>query len=167
VPVPVTMRKQVYELTVEDLRRTPVWEFALDEEGVDGQDEATVRPRELRGQLDPADGMMVLRARFVLADGSEHVGYVTPPSDDDTGLGVLQPVIVGDAGQVVFWHGTIEPTRAAMDASYRALGKTSPSDVFPIRFHSDVPLSCGPSSGAINGFLVVEDMQSGRVRELR
>ncbi len=48
------IRKQVYELTVDDLDRHPVWEFALDEEGEEGQDEATVRPYEPQGVLDPA-----------------------------------------------------------------------------------------------------------------
>ena len=54
------IRKQVYELTTEDLERHPVWEFALDEEGEEGQDEATVRPYELQGTLDPAEGMFVI-----------------------------------------------------------------------------------------------------------
>ena len=40
------IRKQVYQLTLDDLERTPVWEFALDEEVEEGQDEATVRPVE-------------------------------------------------------------------------------------------------------------------------
>src|SRR5262252_1978828 len=45
------VRKQVFDLTVEDLDRYPVWEFALDEEGDEGQDEATVRPYEPHGPL--------------------------------------------------------------------------------------------------------------------
>lgn len=161
------MRKQVYELTLADLHRTPAWEFALDEEDVEGQDEATVRPHHFEGQVDPSAGMMVVRARFRLADGSEQLGYLTPPSDDDVGLGVLQPVIVASGGQVIFWHGSMEPSRAEMDASYVRLGKTAPSHVFPLRFYSDVPLACGPLSGEIGGFLVLEDWRSGRTRELR
>src|SRR5205814_561097 len=38
------IRKQVYNLTAADLSEHPVWEFAEDEEGTEGQDEATVRP---------------------------------------------------------------------------------------------------------------------------
>jgi hypothetical protein len=49
----MNFRKQVYELTVEDLRQHPVWEFALDEEGEEGQDEATVRPFVSSGSVDP------------------------------------------------------------------------------------------------------------------
>ena len=33
------IRKQVYELTISDIEEFPVWEFASDEEGDDGQDE--------------------------------------------------------------------------------------------------------------------------------
>jgi hypothetical protein len=43
------VRKQVYDLTVADLEQHAVWEFALDEEGEEGQDEATIRPYESRG----------------------------------------------------------------------------------------------------------------------
>jgi hypothetical protein len=60
-------RKQVYALTIADFERFGVWEFALDEEGREGQDEATVRPREFDDPLDPADGNFVVRARFTLA----------------------------------------------------------------------------------------------------
>ena len=50
-------RKQVYELANSDFIRCPVWEFALDEEGAEGQDEATVRPYLYDGDLDPSLGM--------------------------------------------------------------------------------------------------------------
>lgn len=65
------IRKQVYELTLDDLRKSPVWEFALDEEGEEGQDEATVRPCEIPAPLDPADGPFIIRALFTLADGAQ------------------------------------------------------------------------------------------------
>jgi hypothetical protein len=161
------MRKQVYELTLADLRRVPVWEFALDEEGVEGQDEATVRPHEFEAKVDPSAGMLIVRAKFHLADGSESLGYVTPSLDPDAGLGTHQPVIVAEGGQVRFWFGAWMPDRAAMDASYLLLGKPDPSVVFPVRFDSDVPLECGHSSGEIDGFLFLEDLISRRTRVLR
>jgi len=68
------IRKQVYQLTLDDLERTPVWEFALDEEVEEGQDEATVRPVEGPFPLDPAGGMFVVRARFRLGDGTRLTG---------------------------------------------------------------------------------------------
>jgi hypothetical protein len=53
------IRKQVYELTTDDLEHFPVWEFALDEEGDEVQDEATVRPRESSAPLNPEEGMFL------------------------------------------------------------------------------------------------------------
>ena len=38
------VRKPVDKLTPADLEQFPFWEFALDEEGIAGQDETTVRP---------------------------------------------------------------------------------------------------------------------------
>ena len=161
------MRKQVYDLTISDLSSAPVWEFALDEEGIEGQDEATVRPYEFDGPANPSDGMLVVSARFELADGSELVGYLTPPSDDDSGLGVLQPVIVTTSGQVAFWQGVVEPSRADLDRSYDRIGRVDPTQVFPIRFRSAIPLTCGVVLGAIDGFLLLDDWETGRTRVLR
>jgi hypothetical protein len=48
------VRKQVYDLTLADFDVAPVWEFASDEEGVAGQDEATVRPYEVSFPIDAA-----------------------------------------------------------------------------------------------------------------
>jgi len=70
------MRKPVYELTLADLEAQPVWEFALDEEGVPGQDEATVRPYATNGQPVPEGGMFVVRAAFTLAGSARRAGYL-------------------------------------------------------------------------------------------
>ncbi|WP_338438878.1 hypothetical protein [Synechococcus elongatus] len=59
------IRKQVYELTADDLDQHAVWEFALDEKGEERQDEATVRPYEGNQPLNPTDGMFIVRALFV------------------------------------------------------------------------------------------------------
>src|SRR5512132_118621 len=39
------IRKQVTDLRPDDLAPYPIWEFALDEEGEEGQDEETVKPQ--------------------------------------------------------------------------------------------------------------------------
>lgn len=161
---PSTLRKSVVDLTVADFDRFPVWEFALDEEGEEGQDETTVRPYPLTGDLDPAAGMFVVRARFRLADSTEMSGYLTPPVQGDSSLGTLQPIIITGEGQVLFWWGAIEPPRSHVAASYRRLGKALPSHVFPLEFSSDVPMIGGPVRGQLPGFLLLEDWQSGRTR---
>jgi hypothetical protein len=151
------VRKQVYELSIADLVRSPAWEFALDEEDVDGQDEATVRPYRSNGDLDPeGGGQFVVLASFVLADGSRMQGYLTP-SPDGADLGSIHPCIVTSLGQVAFWCGRIEPTSEQLAADYARLGKITSAQVFPIQFRSEVPLLSGPIAGKIPGFLVLGD----------
>jgi hypothetical protein len=160
------IRKQVYELSISDLRRCPVWEFALDEEGQEGQDEATVRPHTIKEMLDSASGMFVIRASFELADGTSMQGYMTPPRQGDTDLGTVQPVIVSDQGQVIFWCGAIKPTEKDIQTSYAVLGKAA-SKVFPVRYESDVPLIGGVVRGSIPGFLHLENWKDGKVGIIR
>ena len=150
--MPTKIRRQVYELTLSDLSSSPAWEFALDEEGEPDQDEATVRPYPFTGSVDPSVGMLIVAARFWLADGTEMRGYLTPPSSDDRSLGTIQPQIVTDGGQVSFWLGRCPPNKIR---AYQLLGRDAES-VFPIRFESAVPLLGGAVFGTVPGFLCLE-----------
>ncbi|MFZ1105782.1 MAG: hypothetical protein WAN86_23485 [Hyphomicrobiaceae bacterium] len=159
------IRRQVYDLSLADLQRFPVWEFALDEEGEEGQDEATVRPYPYQyvGVLDPSWGMFVVCASFVLADGTSMWGYLTP-SHDATDLGTIQPIIITPQGQVSFWCGILEPTSEGISASYGRLDKTSCSQVFPLQFASEVELLSGRLTGSIPGFLMLKEIGGRDVR---
>jgi len=157
------IRKQVYELTVDDVRQRPVWEFALDEEGEEGQDEATVRPCDISGAVDPSDGPFIVRAAFTLADGTQMHGCFTTPTSDDDGLSTLQPVIISERGQVLFWHGVIAPDAQSLAESYGKLGRDA-ARAFPIQVVSDVELVGGPIRATIPGFLVLEDWKTGKTR---
>jgi len=159
-----SIRRQVYELTPADLERFPVWEFALDEEGEEGQDEATVRPYEVSGPLDPADGMFIVRASLTLSDGTRLTGYVTPPVQGEDGLSTFQPAVVVPDGQVSFWCGMVVPAPEHISKSYSLLGKASPTHVFPLHFESDVALVGGPVAGEVPGFVVLEDFTTMRTR---
>lgn len=44
MPTTAETRKPIDGLTLADLEAFPIWEFAIDEEGVEGQDETWVRP---------------------------------------------------------------------------------------------------------------------------
>ena len=145
-------RKQIDQLTAEDFDASPVWEFALDEEGEPGQDECTVRPFQTEGPIDASSGMFVIRATFTLADGSTAAGYVTPPNESDEDLDAIQPVVITNDGQLMFWWGVLEPQRTWIDSAYAKLGRDS-ADVFPIHFLSDIDSTHGPISGKIPGFL--------------
>jgi hypothetical protein len=157
------IRKQVYELTLDDLGTFPVWEFRLDSEGEEGRDESTVRPCTPSSPIDAGDRMFVVRAVFTMADGSTMRGYLTPPRGDDASIGTLQPIIVTDRGQVRLWCGTAAPGAKRLAHSYDLLGREA-ARVFPVQFASDVELVGGPVTGSVPGFLVLEDFQTRRTR---
>ena len=161
---PTPIRRQVYDLTPSDLEPHAVWEFALDEEGVEGQDEATVRPQEASGPIDPAEGMFIVRASMTLADGTRHVGYLTPSAAGGADLSACQPAVVVADGQVSFWRGMMALRPEDLSGSYALLKKGSRADVFPIRFESDVPLVDGPVAGVVPGFLILEDFKTMRTK---
>jgi hypothetical protein len=112
------IRKQVYELTNDDLQRYPVWEFASDEEREAGQDEATVRPYS-DGPANPGAGKLVVRAKFIFADGTLTAGYLTPPiARNRDNLGIIQPQIITTNGKshsgteyVSYFRGSVEGLR--------------------------------------------------------
>jgi len=138
------------------LSERPAWEFALDEEGEEGQDEATVRPYAVSGALDPADGMFVVAARFMLSDGSRMQGYLTPPVRVNFSFGIIQPHIVTSNGQVSFWFGIETPDDASLRGYYDLLGRQAPS-VFPMRYQSAIEIVGGPVVGTVTGFGYLED----------
>jgi hypothetical protein len=138
----------VYELTAEDLDRTPVWEFALDEEGLPGQDETTVRPRPDLSTVDYRGGMFVVRTRFVAANATEFFGHANP--DPFVG-GIQHPHIVTTDGHVGFWWGIREPSQEDLADAYRRLG-TNADRLFPLRFEATVKLAGPPLQGTLHGF---------------
>ena len=150
--MPTKVRKPVSELTIDDFLASPVWEFALDEESEEGQDETTVRPYSFTDALDSSAGTFLVEAAFRLADGTSMRGYLTPPPADDPSLGAIQPLIITERGQVGFWWGRLPLDTAS---SYEMLGRDAAS-VFPIHFESSVPLVTGPVSGTLPGFLCLE-----------
>jgi hypothetical protein len=143
------IRKQVYELSLSDIMEFPVWEFAVDEEGEEGQDEATVKPLEFTAPLDPSDGMFVVQAEFLLANGAKCKGYLSPAPQNE--LGYIQPVIITEKGQISFWSGIMQPSQDVIAANYHSLGKLS-EQIFPLTFKSNIDILGGSIEGVINGF---------------
>jgi hypothetical protein len=141
------IRKEVYRLTVADLRRTPVWYFPFDES--DGNDEGIVEARPKAQVVDPHDGMFAVRARFVAHDGRRYEGYFTPSFSD--AISDTQPTIVVGGTQIGFWFGIAPPRRAQIRRSYRTLSTDAPH-LFPLRYASAVRTAGGPSSGVVRGF---------------
>jgi hypothetical protein len=74
-PTTLETRKAVDSLTAPDLAAFPVWEFALDEEGVDGQDETWVKPVDTR--VIPACAYsLVVSVELTPACGGTHAGVI-------------------------------------------------------------------------------------------
>ena len=51
--------KPVEELTIEDLKESPIWEWAINEEGNGEQDETWVRPSETKNFTEELNGSIV------------------------------------------------------------------------------------------------------------
>ncbi|MGH2921384.1 MAG: hypothetical protein ACRDKU_04875, partial [Gaiellaceae bacterium] len=144
-----TERKQLTDLTLADLARCPVWEFAIDEEGEPGQDEETLRPRGGPSPVDPSDGLFLVAARLTTADGTQLGGYVMTSDARDE---AHSPTVLTEAGETVpFWYGIVKPSRTNLEDAYRTLGKDA-SELFPIRVEALVPTTSGPLVSEINGF---------------
>ncbi|MFZ0200986.1 MAG: hypothetical protein WB523_15640 [Candidatus Sulfotelmatobacter sp.] len=143
------IRKPVYELTRLDLQQSPLWEFCSDEEGVSGQDEATVKPSQDSEVPAYSPGAYIIAADFVLADGSPAEGYIYSGEPHD--LGCTQPNVVFPDGQINFWLGIIPATNERLSALYQRLGKKAES-VFPIHYKTRVPINGKPMKGVVEGF---------------
>jgi hypothetical protein len=144
------IRKQVTDLRPDDLERFSIWEFALDEEGEQSQDEATVRPRPDLQRADPGEGMFVIRAEFVAADGTRFDGFVSP--HEEASVTHTQPTIVTNAGQVNFWFGLFPPGPGAVEGAYRTLGKSA-AELFPVRYRALVEHGGAVLDGEVQAFL--------------
>ena len=95
------IRKPNVNLTTEDLHSFPSWEYAIDEEGVPGQDETWVKPvpRSVWSDEDPG---VFLAADLMLANGAEHSGCLY------AAFGELGPGYLLSDGEAVFVEGFIK-----------------------------------------------------------
>ena len=155
------IRKPIDKLTIADLERFAVWEYAIDEEGLLGQDETTVRPADRRAPLKFEPGTIV-RATAKLADGTKLASYVAPVSNVWLGVDDVQPVIVCRAGQIGFWFGAVRPGREELDRYYAMLGK-GPAEIFPLTFVPSVPFVRGVSSCVVDAFYYLENGKTAAI----
>jgi hypothetical protein len=143
------IRKQVYNLTEHDLQSHSVWEFCSDEEEIDGQDEATVRPSNEGEVSNSPPGRYIVAADLVLADGSQVAGYIYSCEPHD--FGCTQPNVILADGQINFWFGIIPPNSDRLRVLYQRLGKSAAS-VFPILYQTRVPINDKLVKGTVEGF---------------
>jgi hypothetical protein len=149
------IRKQVYELTAQDFLDHAIWEFCSDETGLEGQDEATVRPTNKTELTDELPGACVIAAKVGFADGSWGTGYLYNCRQDD--IGCLQPNLLAGASQVNFWLGWLRfiPNAAErVQVGYRKIGKTNDA-VFPASFESTLKVKGQTLKAIVPGFMAL------------
>ena len=152
---------QFGDLTPGHFERHPVWVQChvvdYDEPWYDDTDEETFRPWLEPLPADHGDGMLLVRADFILADGTRLQGFVTPlpplqPAKGDDALGYQQPQLFLPSGQRrAFWYGGMPVPAEDKDELYTALGRAV-AEVFPIRFEAQPGLTTGITAGTLAGF---------------
>jgi hypothetical protein len=165
--------RQFGDLTARDFQAHPVWVGChtadYDQPWYDQTDEETFRPFMGKLPASPEEGMLLVRARAVLSDGTTFPAMVTPafPDEAEDGgriLGTQQPSVFAPTARVMFWYGGFEPTPEAIDSAYRALGAKSAAAVFPLRFEVESGLTSGQANAVVKGFYWLRDFKDVTVR---
>ena len=146
--------KQFGDLSPADFDTHPVWIACHTEDYAEPwfneTDEETFRPWTGALPVNPSDGMLLVRARFELRDGSPHDGFLTPAFKEGD-LGMLQPHLFVAGESFGFWGGMFDVRADRRTAFYTALGK-GPEAVFPMRFKAHPALATGVVAGQVDGF---------------
>jgi len=155
------IRKQVQELSASDFEDFPCWEYASDEEDVDGQDECTIRPLSLE-RLRTATDQVFVQAVFFFPNGRVRLGCVTLNAGRDPSG--TQPVLFLSDELIMFYLGALKPLKAEVRAAVASLKRVSATP-FPVRFVT--PL-CGLdglplASGTLEGLYWLKDWQAGEL----
>jgi hypothetical protein len=153
---------QFGDLAADHLRRHPVWVAVHtvdgDEPWYDDTDEETFRPWTGNLPVDPSQGMFLVRARLVLADGTAMAGFATPAPVGTPDLGLMQPqLFLPDGSLAGFWYGMQHQNDGARERFYSTLGRRS-SQVFPVSFRLEEGLAAGCPGGQIEGFYTVSEL---------
>lgn len=145
------LRIQFDDFSINHFDISPIWEFAIDEEGEEAQDETTLKPRLDLEFPDPSEGLLIVECDFIAKSGKQFRGLCSPSFDNS--LSSIQPYIIMDNKFVMFWFGIAQPDKETKDRVYKILGETTES-LFPIKFQSKLTSADGSKiSGQINGFM--------------
>ena len=129
-------RKPVDSLTPEDFATFPIWEFASDEEGVEGQDETWVRPVDARAIPRNAYSLSV-GARVVLANGRIVTGMCQVSTAGAVEVALLVVLV---PGHYVFLPKSSEAGTGPMRRLLEVLGLSGAQEFFPARFELIAPI---------------------------
>ncbi|HEY1742036.1 MAG TPA: hypothetical protein VGG18_02650 [Granulicella sp.] len=150
-------RRQVYLLSDQDLREHLLWEFCSDEESIEDQDEATLRPAEARELQGYVSGAYVMATDVIFADGSTEAGYVY--SGEPRDFGCTQPHVVIAGKQIGFWLGSLRfagNLEGIISLAYQSLGR-SPESAFPLTVRSKVKVNDALLTSSVEGFMARDE----------
>jgi hypothetical protein len=142
----------MYDLQIEDFQEHPVWEFCLDEEGLEGQDETTVRPSELCQLPANTLGAFLIAADVVFGNGTHAPGYLY--SDEHDVISASPAAFINDKRVLFQIPGRLpdEKIDECKRRYYDALGMNIDS-VFPVSFQSLIPVNGRPMKFVLDGFI--------------
>lgn len=127
------MHKQVYDLTLSDLEKYPVWYFPMDETV---EDELSIKPFETGNPFFP-DHQILVRTDFFDKDGRQYDGYIY--WNYDKSVETLQPAIfVNKEEYLTFWNGIRRPSWEKEGLSQQVLRDKFPLD-FVSQEHAGLP----------------------------
>ena len=135
----IATRKPIDQITVADLVDFPIWEFCLDEEGVEGMDETWVRPLAAAAVPNGAYSLSVA-AEFETASGlrvNGLVGVTTIAGEVE----ISEAVLLFD-GKYLFVPSQHDMQIGPDDEKLRraVVDALGPSPVFPLRYRLSVPI---------------------------
>lgn len=151
------IRKQMYDLSLEDFQEHPVWEFCLDEENVDGQTEETVRPSDLRQLPANTFGSFLIATDVLFGNGTQTLGYLF--SDERDVSSALPAAFINDKCVPFAIPGsrgflTNERVNECKQRYYNDLAMERGS-VFPVAFRSLIPVNGAPMNFVLDGFILL------------
>lgn len=158
---PYPGRRQLQDLTADELRAHPAWWFPPEDGHLTGPDACTVMPMDASaagpdGSCEFPEGRFLLAAEFRLADGSSVTGHVTYVAGETPDVASQEPTLCGAGGQVPLWHGALAPDRAHVAALLGRLGRAREA-VFPLRWQAKLHPTAGEIAGEAAGFLLWRD----------
>ena len=132
-------RKPIDQISVADLVDFPIWEFCLDEEGVEGMDETWVRPLAAAAVPNGAYSLSVA-AEFETASGLRVNGLIGVTTAEGE-VEIAYPVLLFD-GKYLFVPSQHDMQIGPDDEKLRraVVDALGPSPVFPLRYRLSVSI---------------------------
>lgn len=163
--------KQDYDLRQQDFESSRVW---INVHGVDEKekwyrncDEATFRPWLSPFPANLTEQLLLVSAKFTLANGYCYPGafYYSSlddkqPASCDPAIDITQPRIFINDKVFSFWGGRAGISTQSRQELFRLVGGSA-ADVFPISFVSDADSDVFESTGLIEGFYHLEEKRRG------